>query len=97
MFQKDNLFEWRTIANNVYIGLELQNKKTKENIEYVKLGGYVSESGKVVYLEHTADMMKNSVLYVGAPDVSDVPAEYETEVTFNIHTPYCCLYTNKGR
>ncbi len=36
----------------------------EENIEYVKLGGYVSESGKVVYLEHTADMMKNSVLYV---------------------------------
>lgn len=34
MFQKDNLFEWRTIANNVYIGLELQNKKTKENIDY---------------------------------------------------------------
>lgn len=34
MFQKDNLFEWRTIANNVYLGLELQGKKTKENIEY---------------------------------------------------------------
>ena len=52
----------------------------EENIEYVKLGGYVSESGKVVYLDHTADMMKNSVLYAGAPDVSDVPAEYKTEV-----------------
>lgn len=34
MFQKDNLFEWRTILGNIYIGLELQGKKTKENIEY---------------------------------------------------------------
>jgi len=52
----------------------------EENIDYVKLGGYVSVSGKVVYLDHTADMMKNSVLYAGAPDVSDVPAQYKTEV-----------------
>jgi NitT/TauT family transport system ATP-binding protein len=35
MFQRDNLFEWRTVLGNVYLGLELQNKKTKENIEYV--------------------------------------------------------------
>lgn len=35
MFQKDNLFKWRTILENVYLGLELQNRKTKENIEYV--------------------------------------------------------------
>ncbi len=35
MFQKDNLFEWRTILGNVYLGLELQKRKTKENIEYV--------------------------------------------------------------
>lgn len=34
MFQKDNLLEWRTIVNNVYLGLELQGKKTKENIDY---------------------------------------------------------------
>ena len=34
MFQKDNLLEWRTIANNVYLGLELQGEKTKDNIEY---------------------------------------------------------------
>ncbi|MTI54845.1 ABC transporter ATP-binding protein [Geosporobacter ferrireducens] len=26
MFQKDHLFEWRTILNNVLIGLEIQNK-----------------------------------------------------------------------
>lgn len=35
MFQKDNLLEWRTILGNVYLGLELQKRKTKENIEYV--------------------------------------------------------------
>lgn len=52
----------------------------EENIDYVKLGGYVAESGKVVYLDHTADMMQNSVLYAGAADVSEVPAQYETEV-----------------
>jgi len=34
MFQKDNLLEWRTILGNVYLGLELQNKKTPENISY---------------------------------------------------------------
>ena len=34
MFQKDNLLEWRTIANNVYLGLELQGKKNNENIDY---------------------------------------------------------------
>lgn len=35
MFQKDNLLEWRTVLGNVYLGLELQKRKTKENIEYV--------------------------------------------------------------
>lgn len=36
MLQKDYLFEWRTIYENVILGLELNKKKTKENIEYVK-------------------------------------------------------------
>lgn len=31
MFQKDNLFEWRTIFQNVSIGLEIQHKNTVEN------------------------------------------------------------------
>lgn len=35
MFQKDHLFEWRTILNNVYLGLEIQKQKTSENMEYV--------------------------------------------------------------
>lgn len=35
MFQKDHLFEWRTILNNVYLGLEITHTKTPENIKYV--------------------------------------------------------------
>ena len=35
MLQGDNLFDWRTIYKNCLIGLELENKLTKENIEYV--------------------------------------------------------------
>jgi len=36
MFQKDNLFEWRTILKNVLIGLEVQNNLTPENISKVE-------------------------------------------------------------
>ena len=35
MLQKDNLFEWRSIYKNVRLGLEINNKKTPENIAYV--------------------------------------------------------------
>lgn len=36
MLQHDHLFEWRTIFENVTLGLEIQKKLTKENIEYVE-------------------------------------------------------------
>lgn len=36
MLQKDSLLEWRTIYNNVMIGLEIRHIKTKENEEYTK-------------------------------------------------------------
>ena len=36
MFQKDNLFEWRTILKNVLIGLEVQNNLTPDNVSKVK-------------------------------------------------------------
>ena len=32
MLQKDHLFEWRTIEKNILLGLEIQQKKTKENL-----------------------------------------------------------------
>lgn len=35
MLQRDYLFEWRTVYDNVMLGLELKKKKTKENIDYV--------------------------------------------------------------
>ena len=35
MLQKDHLFEWRTILQNVLLGLEVRKIKTKENVEYV--------------------------------------------------------------
>lgn len=35
MLQKDHLFEWRTIYQNVILGLELQKKLNKDNIDYV--------------------------------------------------------------
>jgi NitT/TauT family transport system ATP-binding protein len=35
MLQKDSLLEWRTIYNNVILGLEIKGIKTKENEEYV--------------------------------------------------------------
>lgn len=35
MLQKDYLFEWRTILQNVMLGLEIRKRKTADNIEYV--------------------------------------------------------------
>lgn len=36
MFQRDHLFEWRTIFDNALIGLEIQNKVTKDKKMYVE-------------------------------------------------------------
>lgn len=35
MLQQDHLFPWLTVRENAYLGLEIQKKKTKENLEYV--------------------------------------------------------------
>lgn len=35
MLQKDHLLHWRNIQNNALLGLEIQQKLTPENIEYV--------------------------------------------------------------
>ena len=35
MLQKDSLLEWRTIFNNVMLGLEIRHIRTKQNEEYV--------------------------------------------------------------
>lgn len=36
MLQKDHLFEWRTVYENVLLGLEIQKKLTKENVRRVE-------------------------------------------------------------
>lgn len=36
MFQRDQLFEWRTVWQNVILGLEIQHLKTPENLSYVE-------------------------------------------------------------
>lgn len=35
MLQRDHLLEWRSVYKNVILGLEIQKKLTKENIDYV--------------------------------------------------------------
>ena len=35
VFQKDQLFSWRTVYQNVLLGLEIQHLKTPDNIAYV--------------------------------------------------------------
>lgn len=34
MFQKDNLYPWRSIERNLYVGLEIQHKNTTQNRQY---------------------------------------------------------------
>lgn len=36
MLQRDHLFEWRTVWQNVILGLELNHTLTKENTEYIE-------------------------------------------------------------
>ena len=60
--------------------LTRQIVKLKSNQSDAVLGGYIAESGKTVILDDTAEMMKNSVLYNGAPEVSKLPALYTTEI-----------------
>lgn len=36
MLQRDHLFEWRTVYQNIILGLELNHTLTKENTDYIK-------------------------------------------------------------
>lgn len=36
MLQKDCLLEWRTIYNNIMLGLEIKKIKTRENVQYAE-------------------------------------------------------------
>jgi NitT/TauT family transport system ATP-binding protein len=35
MLQKDHLFEWRTVYKNILLGLEISNKLSQENLQYI--------------------------------------------------------------
>ena len=37
MFQRDHLFDWRTIEQNVLLGLEIRKRCTKESKDYAKM------------------------------------------------------------
>ena len=39
MFQKDHLFEWRTILQNVLLGLEIQGRVKEEDVKSRKVVG----------------------------------------------------------
>lgn len=63
MLQGDNLFDWRTIYKNCLIGLELENKLTKENIEYVNnlLDTYGLQDFKKAYPNNLSGGMRQRV------------------------------------
>ena len=50
MFQKDHLFDWRTVYKNVILGLEIKKKLTKENIDNVK--NLLSKYGLIDFINH---------------------------------------------
>lgn len=59
MFQKDHLFEWRNILNNVYLGLEIQKRKTPENIEYVN--GLLKKYGLWEFRNHYPNQLSGGM------------------------------------
>lgn len=63
MLQSDNLFEWRTIYKNCLLGLELENKLTKENIAYVNklLDTYGLKDFKNAYPSNLSGGMRQRV------------------------------------
>lgn len=50
MFQKDNLFNWLTVENNVFLGLKLQKRLTDENKKFVY--SLVEKYGLSDFLHH---------------------------------------------
>lgn len=55
MLQHDHLLEWRTIYQNVLLGLEIQKKKTPENL------AFIDELFKKYHLEHTKEQKPSAL------------------------------------
>ena len=43
MFQRDHLFNWRTVWKNIMLGLEIKKEKNQENIDKIKKGRFDDE------------------------------------------------------
>lgn len=59
MLQRDYLFEWRTIEQNVLLGLEVQNKLTKQSREYAV--GLLQKYGLGKFLHHRPDQLSGGM------------------------------------
>lgn len=68
MFQKDNLFEWLNILDNVTLGLKVQKKKSLDNIEYAKklLKKYGLEEFIYAYPNNLSGGMRQRVALIRA-------------------------------
>jgi len=66
MFQRDHLFPWLTVWNNVTLGLKIQNKYTKSNIELIEslLKKYDLMDYKSYYPNEISGGMKQKVALI---------------------------------
>jgi len=66
MFQKDHLFEWRTIIQNVMLGLEIQNRDTTEQRKRLEnmLSKYGLENFKNYYPRQLSGGMRQRVALI---------------------------------
>lgn len=59
MLQHDHLFEWRNIYKNVTLGLEVQRKLTKENIDHVM--SLIDKYGLSDFLKHYPNQLSGGM------------------------------------
>ena len=66
MFQRDHLFEWRTVLQNVKLGLEISHNKDPKNIEYLEslLKKYGLYDFKDKYPNHLSGGMRQRVALI---------------------------------
>lgn len=66
MFQRDHLFEWRTVLQNIRLGLEINKDKNPDNIHYVDelLDKYGLQDFKNKYPNHLSGGMRQRVALI---------------------------------
>lgn len=91
MLQTDNLLEWRNIYRNIVLGLEIQKKFTRENLDYVDklIENYGLEDFKYSYPSQLSGGMKQRAALIRTlvvkPDVllldeSFSALDYQTKI-----------------